>query len=75
MQRLGGRLYDLFWELMTYYDANIDIKVGSQSCRCRGKNGPDHKGPCKARSMSLDFILRISGKSSLRSVPQKDYSD
>lgn len=31
MQRLGGRLHGLFWELVIYYDANVDIKVGSQS--------------------------------------------
>lgn len=28
MQRVGGRLHGLFWELMIYYDANVDIKVG-----------------------------------------------
>lgn len=28
MQKLGGRLHSLFWELIIYYGASVDITVG-----------------------------------------------
>lgn len=28
MQKLRGRLHGLFWEVISYYDASVDIKVG-----------------------------------------------